>query len=303
VLGRAYTCDLILDDRHVCPEHARLELDGDGAITLRDLGSRNGIVDLATGRRVDSLAPAQGRELRLGRSVLRLRAPDHPVAPALLDAGPHLLLRWATSSAAPAVWLPLLAGVASWQLWRETYTELEMRSVLDTLLPGVLLVAAWAGLWALLGRLLVHSHRFTSHLAAACACMLVWDGFSGLLDYARFALAPVAPLQRAGLAAGSLLLASLVYVHLFLATGLGRRTRALASAGVLASALAVSELGAHRDPDFWLPYWSQLEPVDPDWLPAESADEFFRGARALQGELATLAERERAKSRASTSSP
>jgi hypothetical protein len=300
LLGRAYTCDLILDDRHVCPEHARLELDGDGQISLRDLGSRNGVLDLSTGLRVGSLTPAQGRELRIGRTVLRLRAPDHAVAPALVDAGPHRLLRWATSSAAPVVWLPVVVAVQAWLIWRENYSELETRSVLGALLPLVLAVVAWAGMWALLGRLLVHLHRFAAHLAAACASLLIWTGFSGLLDYARFALSPIGPLQNASIAAGALLIAALVYIHLFLATGLGRHARALASAGVLAIALVVAALDDREDPDFWvhtLPYWSQLEPVDPGWLPAESPEEFFGGARGLEGELAALAERERRKGR------
>jgi hypothetical protein len=300
LIGRAYTCDLILDDRHVSPEHARLERTEDGRVLLRDLGSTNGVIDLSTGRRIDALTPTQASEVRLGRTALRLRAPDHAVPPALVDAGPNILLRRATSTAAAALWLPSVIGVASWALWRESYAELESRTLLEKLLTLAVSLVAWSGLWALFGRLLIHSHRFAAHLSAACAYWLVWMAFSGLHDYARFVFSPVSPLQNARFVGESLLLACLVSIHLLLATGLRRGARALASLGVLAAALAAAEVNDRKDRNFWvrtLPYWSQLEPVNPDWLPTESPEQFFSRARELEDELAALAERERAKSR------
>jgi len=265
---------------------------------LRDLGSRNGVVDLATGRRVAALAPARDREVRLGRSVLRLRTPDHPVEPALLDSGPNPWLERAASGAAAALWLALVIGVAVWQLWRSTFVELETRAMLEKILPRMLMLVAWAGGWALLGRLLVHASRFAAHLAAACAYWLAWAAFSGSLDYAHFALSPIAPVRDAQFAGEAALLGGLAFLHLSLATGLRRSARVFGSAGVLAATLAIALVNDHGNRAYWvrtLPYWSQLEPVDPAWLPTESPEQFFAHARSLEGELAALAERERVK--------
>ena len=43
-IGRALDNDLILDDPHCAPHHAKLEIDANGVARLHDLGTSNGIV-------------------------------------------------------------------------------------------------------------------------------------------------------------------------------------------------------------------------------------------------------------------
>jgi pSer/pThr/pTyr-binding forkhead associated (FHA) protein len=291
LVGRAYTCDLILDDRYVCPEHARLELDASGQVVLRDLGSRNGIQRTADASRVDALPVLPGEEVRLGRSVLRFRSRDELVAPALVDSRQPAWLRWSTSTGAALSWLALVGAISSWQLWRANYAAIRNEQALETLLA----LLAWTGIWALLGRLLIHASRFAAHCAAACSYWLAWTLFSGALDYARFALPSIGGVQRLQLLGQAALTGLLVCLHLQLATGLGRRARTLASSAVLLLVWGGTELQNRQDPDFWvrtLPYWSQLEPIDTAWLPAESPEQFFAGTAALEDELAALAERD-----------
>jgi len=293
VLGRAYRCDLILDDPYVSPEHARLELDAAGRPLLRDLGSRNGSHDAANGTRVAELGLERGGEVRLGRTSLRLRRLDHEVEPPLLDAQQNALLRWAgSSSSAVPVWLAAVAAATAWSVWRSTYVELESSALLSQVLATVLAAAGWAGAWALAGRLLVHRGRFVSHLAAACSLWLLWSAFGRALELGHFLSLPIAFAQHAQLGVQSALFGILIWIHLQLATGLGRRTRALAGAGLSLLLLTTTELQNRPDPEFWvrtLPYWSQLEPVDPDWLPSEDPETFFARVHSLEAELSELA--------------
>jgi hypothetical protein len=51
VIGRAGDCDLVLDDAQVSPHHAQIEVQPDGRVVLRDLGSEAGT--LVGGSRID----------------------------------------------------------------------------------------------------------------------------------------------------------------------------------------------------------------------------------------------------------
>jgi hypothetical protein len=76
-LGRADDCDLVVDDSFVSNHHARIDV-RDGAALITDLASRNGTyVDgelLVTARQLHA-----GSEIRIGSTLLRVRAPE-PVA-------------------------------------------------------------------------------------------------------------------------------------------------------------------------------------------------------------------------------
>src|ERR687893_1841123 len=70
-LGRAYTNQVILDDPFVSPEHATIGYDDNGRLWARDLGTVNGLRELAGGKPVPSLLLASGTEFHVGHSHLR----------------------------------------------------------------------------------------------------------------------------------------------------------------------------------------------------------------------------------------
>src|SRR5207342_592839 len=81
-IGRALDNDLVLDDVHVAPHHARLEADAEGRLQLAVLSTANG-VELghhrhAAGEQV--ALPGGGALLQLGPVRLRLRLPDEALA-------------------------------------------------------------------------------------------------------------------------------------------------------------------------------------------------------------------------------
>ena len=64
VAGRAEDCDILLPSRRVSRHHCVFELFG-GRVTVRDLGSHNGVVG-ADGRRVSTLTMVPGDEVLIG---------------------------------------------------------------------------------------------------------------------------------------------------------------------------------------------------------------------------------------------
>jgi pSer/pThr/pTyr-binding forkhead associated (FHA) protein len=70
VMGRASACDLVLLDSGVSREHARIDVDGNGA-TIHDLKSRNGT--WVNGEQTNGARLEAGDEIGIGR---RLRLCD-----------------------------------------------------------------------------------------------------------------------------------------------------------------------------------------------------------------------------------
>ena len=76
-IGRAYDNDLILDDAYVAPYHAEITQNEDGAISIRDLGSKNGVMQHQ--QRVTALALKGDDLLQLGHTQIRVRTVDFAV--------------------------------------------------------------------------------------------------------------------------------------------------------------------------------------------------------------------------------
>ena len=68
LIGRAPSCDLVLDNPQVSRAHAVLEQAGD-AIQIRDLGGTNGTY--VNGQRVESCVLGNGDEIKVGACVIR----------------------------------------------------------------------------------------------------------------------------------------------------------------------------------------------------------------------------------------
>lgn len=205
-LGRGYDNDVVLDDAHTAPRHAVLEHDGDGALVLRDAGSRNGIV--LHGRRAP-LVPLDGTTIvRLGHTRLRVRDAAFPVAPELADTTMH-----AWEGGAPA-----LAGLALIALFtgvEQALTDTEgfqaIRYLL-TIATGLGAGLVWSGIWALVNRLFGGHARLGRHLfilGAGLVAIGAWKALSSVLAYAWSAEA----FTRHGNHVAILIVCCMVYFH------------------------------------------------------------------------------------------
>lgn len=230
-LGRGYDNDYIIDDAYAAPNHAVIELDPEGRLVLRDLGTRNGVA--CKGRRVERVVLTGHLVVRLGHTSLRVRAADHPVAPELTDRTMH-----AWEGALPGVAGVLLTGaMALFVMWMADTQSFELIRYFQALAWGLGAGLLWSGIWAFANRLFGRHARLGRHLFIFGCGIAAITGFrlaSSSLGYA-FSLEP---LTRYGSHVAIALLAGMVYFHL--RTVRPQRTRRFA---VICAALALAGSG------------------------------------------------------------
>ena len=80
-IGRGYQNHVVLSDSHICANHLRLD-QVEGGWQLTDLDSLNGIeVDKNVVKSFGTVL-AEGAEIKIGRTRLRIISDSHPVEPA-----------------------------------------------------------------------------------------------------------------------------------------------------------------------------------------------------------------------------
>ncbi len=170
-VGRGYGNAVILDDRYVSPEHARIAIGPDGRLVVDDLGSTNGLFTAGGTERVASIPLTPDVVFRVGHTLLRVATLEQPVAAALPDP-------WADPATRPRAvprWLPA-AIVAALGLSMTTsylggYDDTSIAALLaDALSLGVILVT-WSAAWAILTRITAQRFAFAQHLTVATAVL------------------------------------------------------------------------------------------------------------------------------------
>ena len=163
-VGRALDGDVVLADPHVAAQHFSIEADAQGlALVVGDTGNgvQAGTKHVHRGERAVLAPQADALEFTAGRTRLRLRLPEHALAPELpLAPGTPLLRR-----AAPAL---VAAGALMLGLLFNTYLVTDPgdlgRALGTMVLATVAGAAVWCGAWALLSKTFTHQARFGWHL-------------------------------------------------------------------------------------------------------------------------------------------
>jgi hypothetical protein len=207
-LGRAFDNDVVLDDPHLAPHHARLQPGADGALELLPLPSANGV--LMDGRRLQAGAPVPdgGALLQLGATRLRLRLPGEALAPEVPLAAAF------GGSARRLVGLALaLLALRLATLWVQLDPGTDTTDWLPEVLTWPAIVIGWCGAWGLLSKLFQHRFDFMGHLRIALPWMLgitvfetVWPPLCATLD---------APgLWKLGVPIKALMVVLMIHAHL-----------------------------------------------------------------------------------------
>ena len=223
-VGRAYDNDVVLDDPHVAPHHARIVQDDSGRLVAEDLGSVNGLRVGHGGKRETRVVLDGEGILRIGRTHVRVRAADHPVPPE--RPAPRPVPSWSIVVGLGGAVL-LFAFTSQWL--RET-GETRVSYYLGWILLVVILALGWAMAWALLSRVFSGHMMFEHHLAIALAGLLVLWGAGEVSDYGAFALS-WRFLADYSYVAGWIVVAVVCYVHL---RAIGRRRLPLKAGAVIA---------------------------------------------------------------------
>lgn len=293
-LGRAYTNEVILDDRTVCPAHARIDLREDGALQIEDLGSVNGMRLPGARSRVVTVPVATGVTVRLGRAAVRVCTPDHPVPPALREADASLtriVEGMSTGGVLGVIAAAMAVLVADFGV--STTDASAVTSTLEFAFGVTIGLGFWAAAWATIGRLAGRRFRYLKHLA------WVAGGAAGLAVLARVSRYTDFVFPNAdGLAAiigiaGAALAGTILYGHFAIADVMRRRTRLITVGAVAVAAFAASE-AIPDDPDEGtftdLTVTYTIEPL-PRWMvPTTDLADFLEEAGAARRAVDRLAE-------------
>jgi len=205
--GRGYDNDVILDDDYAAATHAVAELDANGRLVLRDLGSKNGINH--RGKRHASLVMTGDTVARIGHTSLRVRPASFQVAPELADRTFH---RW--EGALPGAAGILLVAIASlFVRWIADSQYFELARYFEALAWGVGAALLWSGAWAFTNRLFGRHARLGRHLfvfGCGLVAILAYALLASVLGYAW----SIEAFTHYASHVGMLLLAGMIYFHL-----------------------------------------------------------------------------------------
>ena len=295
-LGRAYTNDVVLDDRHVEAVHARLVRDERGGLVLEDAGSLNGIVT-AGGIRLGLVGIAGTTVVHLGQTTVRFVPADAPVPAAVpMPAARRGLLALVTAPKAAIV--IALAGlmVAGLSLWLGDPGANAVRKAVGGALALAAVLGVWAGGWALAGRMHMQRAAFLAHYAAAWLALLVLDLAGVVFDLAAFVIDQDGVAVAGRAVAGAACLVALLAAQLALATTMSGRRRAVVAVAVVAALAGFGALiGEAAKGEFdgdHVTIRAAVEPVPVGLMRARSLEAFLGEAATLRRAVDRLAEEE-----------
>ena len=288
-VGRSYRNQVIVDDRFVSPEHVRLSVGETGGVVAEDLDSENGMYEEPQGIRVTRVVVQPGTRLRVGHTVLRFATVDQPVVATAHDPFVNAtgrLFRYTPRATAAIVSAALLVSMLTTYL--QSYDEANVASRIANALMIGLGLAAWAGAWSLVTRIMAHRFAFGRHLAIASGVFLAAEVTNAGLRM----LDVVEPGTTASSVASTvvmiLTLAAVLFGHLALVSPLSPRRRISWSLGVAVGLIGLIQFAefAERDsfdssPDFV----GAVRPVGAGSGRGMSLETFMTGAADLQHQV------------------
>jgi len=283
-IGRAYDNDLVLTDLHVAPRQVEFRrLDGQWRMFVLD---HTNPVFVNDSKVVEDCVPiSPGDRVTLGRTRLSIHASDSPVEKTRKLVLSNLLSRDRGSVLLPLVFLALVALVDFGLTYFEGATDKGWADFASDELFAMVIVVGWAGLWALVGRVIRHQPHLGLQLMVTAGMLLLMTLLFLGSEYLAYPFHDPTASAVFAWGASFLVLALLFYLNLVIATNL----RNTLVAGAAMSALVVAVLLGFDWFDQKDDKWAKLQPdysatlVPPvlGLLPTASADEYFTAVEAM----------------------
>jgi hypothetical protein len=163
-VGRGYANDVILDDPKVSTAHLRLERREDGAVVLRDVGSRNGTFRVEPWAPLAELVLADDMRVAVGDTVLRFRSRSHAVEATRISARPGAPLRrpFDRPFAFP-VMLAVAVGAFLLDAHLRNYEKTDWGALALAVFAPVAAAFVWALLWSIASKIARRQFHFGAH--------------------------------------------------------------------------------------------------------------------------------------------
>ncbi len=167
IIGRAYDCQVIIDDPYVCPQHVKVSLVENGELLIEDLGSVNGLSVTKHGAKQSQLQLRPGGDCFIGWTKLRFRRRDEQVLPARHDHSRQLVFSLLQQPKFLAILIIFPFLQLMFSSWLEEARQVEPYTLLVAPATVYIFLLIWALVWSVVGKLLVHRACFFTHFALA----------------------------------------------------------------------------------------------------------------------------------------
>lgn len=278
-LGTAYDSDHIVDaeaakDRRSVA--ARIARSSDGALLI---AATEGAADFwAPGGMTRSWRVDSEQSFLLGGQRFRVRTRGYVASPRAAAIVLPALGRWAALWAVP---LALMCGAGL--TWLGDIDGQGVSAYVSVALGSAGMLAAWAGVWALLSRLTGRASHFPAHLTLAALAVVAVVVLDYLFDTAAFAF-NLPAIQRYDYALVGIIVGVLVWCHTRLVTRLPARAAVVSALAVGGAVLAFQALPAYtlRGNLASTATLTELRPPAFRVANAVSTDTFFAGSESLK---------------------
>lgn len=282
-IGRGYQNNLILDDPYVSVEHITIN-ESENGWHIEDKNSENGVKYRLHSSGSTAGQLNSGDEVILGRTRLRLVSPLHPVAKT------HLLPTKASFSkilahplvASATVLITIALLLIDYQLSIPVKTGTE--KVIANMFPTFIFALAWAGIWAFVGRVIIHRASFLPHFIAALMVFIISMLTAATSEYITFNLNSTTFSTVIEFIIIGLTIAGLLYINLSNSTNLNKKSNLITSHCVAWSMLLMGLFMQYvNKPEFsHAPeYASQLKPPFAKVATSKNLDDFMKDSEKI----------------------
>lgn len=280
-VGRAVTCDVVLDDAHAAPLHATL-VDADGVLMLVADDTVNGV--RLGGRRLaahDRVPVPPGGTFVVGATSLRVRRVSDPL-PEERRLSPAL-------SGGRLTTLTLIVIFTSWSLvehWLSTDPGGRATDHLVAAIGAWLVLATWSGFWAVGSKLVQHRFDFWAHVRTASGYAVGAGVVALVLPLLSYASGWTTFSRISGIVAAAVAWA-MVLAHLRLMLPTRARMLTAVMSALFVAGVSVQFVHTYQTQDrlFNELYVTMLGPPAVRVAPAVGAGRFIDEARALEAVL------------------
>jgi len=282
----------------VCPLHVSLDRSADGLLTVRDLGSTNGLVQLSakTPLAVTEAVVNGDARFRIGKTVFRVRQGDQTIPPAV-----PLKRGRAAGLIRPTPWLNTVAIVGSVGLltahnYVGWFEELNAGTLLVWVAGFLMSILAWTGLWALATWLVSRRFEVVRHGAIPALALLASSLILEALEYVAFATNARLSYEISWWGATIVFITGLLYANLRVCFPPAPRRRLAAGAaavsGITVGLFWMVSIGTRWQEAHWshnLEYVAQLKRPMFRLAAIRSIDAFFEGTESMKEVVDRLA--------------
>lgn len=237
-IGRAFDNDLILNDATISPHHAEISYDEDGKLWLSDLDSLNGSWVDRTQSIKQKIELNSGSELTLGKTTLHVFTPEHPVETAVRIAPVSFVKQLIENPLILVSSIMLVAILYGFEQWLNMFQEFKWQEIINIELIIFGSALSMGIFWAIVGRIFKHESNFKSQMKIILVFIIAQFFVTKFVDIILFNSLNYTFAMILMLAMEFVLIASLLWLNLYLATNQTQEQR-IRTAVVVSAALVV----------------------------------------------------------------